>query len=101
MTWEETDDLKVENCIEKLENKARILEEKLAKINNLRKISGKIKTRTYLVETEPDKNGMRTTEKRTVLPKDDFGVELTNKFKLDQLTKLEIATDIELGEKNE
>lgn len=100
MSWGESDDDKVNDCITKLEDKARILEEELAKINTLRKIAGKIKTRTILVEKEPNEKGMRQTETQIIKPKDDFGVELKDNYRLDQLSKLVTKTNIELGDKN-
>jgi len=98
MTWGDTEDNKVSDYIEKLENKARELDGELAKINTLRKIVGKIKTRTILVEIEPDEDGMRQTEAQIINPKDYFGVELTDSYRLDQLSKLVTATDEEIGD---
>jgi len=98
MVWTESNDIEVATCIKKLENKANILNEKLAKINNLRKIAGNIKTRTMLVEKEPDKEGKIKTEKQIIKPKDDFGIELTDSYKLEQLSKLVTATDEEIGD---
>ena len=94
MVWKESDDKKVDDCLEKLTKKAQELDGKLFKINSLRVIAGKIQSRTIFVQTE-SKDG-----EQVVKPKDDFGVELKDDYRLDQLSKLVTATNTEIGDQN-
>jgi len=100
MPWTENDNGKLAKYMEKLENKKRELDEKLGRINNLRKVGGKIQTRIITSRGEPDKNGKVQDVIKTIKPKDTFGVELSDDYRLDQLTKLVTATDLETGVNN-
>ena len=94
MVLKESDDKKVDACTEKLIKKSQKLDGELFKINNLRTIAGKIQSRTIFVQTE-SKDG-----EQVVKPKDDFGVELKDDYRLDQLSKLVTATNTEIGDQN-
>jgi len=97
MPWTDENEEANNNCIARLEDEERTLNEQLAKINGAKHAAVRIRTTKSQTQIQ-DEDG-KTIDKIITRPsKDNFGEILTDEYKLNQLTKVISKTHELLGD---